>query len=85
MTLAEKAQLDEHVQAIAKILYADADKSQNDGYLRRVKSMLGHLPLSSNPYPKAPNQTNLPPLTVLLTSVLASCAFSGDHTSYVAP
>jgi hypothetical protein len=28
MSPAEKAQLDEHVQAIAKILYADADKSQ---------------------------------------------------------
>ena len=28
MTPAEKAQLDEHIQAIAKILYADADKSQ---------------------------------------------------------
>jgi hypothetical protein len=28
MTPAEKAQLDEHVQAIAKLLYADADKSQ---------------------------------------------------------
>jgi hypothetical protein len=28
MTPAEKAQIDEHVQAIAKILYADADKSQ---------------------------------------------------------
>ena len=28
MTPAEKVQLDEHVQAIAKILYADADKSQ---------------------------------------------------------
>ncbi len=26
MTPAEKAQIDEHVQAIAKILYADADK-----------------------------------------------------------
>jgi hypothetical protein len=28
MTPAEKAQIDAHVQAIAKILYADADKSQ---------------------------------------------------------
>lgn len=28
MTPAEKAQLDEHVQAIAKLLYADADKSK---------------------------------------------------------
>jgi hypothetical protein len=28
MTPAEKVQLDEHVQAIAKILYADANKSQ---------------------------------------------------------
>jgi hypothetical protein len=28
MTPAEKVQLDEHVQAIARILYADADKSQ---------------------------------------------------------
>lgn len=28
MTPAEKVKLDEHVQAIAKILYADADKSQ---------------------------------------------------------
>jgi hypothetical protein len=28
MSPSEKAQLDEHVQAIAKILYADADKSQ---------------------------------------------------------
>jgi hypothetical protein len=28
MTPAEKAQLDAHVQAIAKLLYADADKSQ---------------------------------------------------------
>lgn len=28
MNPAEKVQLDEHVQAIAKILYADADKSQ---------------------------------------------------------
>jgi hypothetical protein len=79
MTPAEKAQIDEHVQAIAKILYADADKSQmtnlgqieagiraqlqehvspqlvffiteitvtNDGYIRTIKSILGHLPLS---------------------------------------
>ena len=28
MTPEEKARLDEHVQAIAKILYADADKSR---------------------------------------------------------
>jgi transcription initiation factor TFIIIB Brf1 subunit/transcription initiation factor TFIIB len=28
MTPAEKVQLDKHVQAIAKILYADADKNQ---------------------------------------------------------
>jgi hypothetical protein len=28
MTPTEKVQLDKHVQAIAKILYADADKSQ---------------------------------------------------------
>lgn len=28
MTPTEKAQIDAHVQAIAKILYADADKSQ---------------------------------------------------------
>jgi hypothetical protein len=28
MTPAEKAQLNAHVQAIAKLLYADADKSQ---------------------------------------------------------
>ena len=28
MTPEEKADLDQHVQAIAKILYADADKSQ---------------------------------------------------------
>jgi hypothetical protein len=28
MTPAEKAQLDAHVQAIAKLLYADANKSQ---------------------------------------------------------
>ena len=28
MTPKEKADLDQHVQAIAKILYADADKSQ---------------------------------------------------------
>ena len=28
MTPAEKAQIDVHVQAIAKILYGDADKSQ---------------------------------------------------------
>ncbi len=28
MTPAAKAQIDEHVQAIAKILYADADKSR---------------------------------------------------------
>jgi hypothetical protein len=28
MTPAEKAQLDEHVQAIAKLLYADADKGK---------------------------------------------------------
>lgn len=28
MTPAEKVKLDEHVQAIAKLLYADADKSQ---------------------------------------------------------
>jgi hypothetical protein len=28
MTPIEKAQIDAHVQAIAKILYADADKSQ---------------------------------------------------------
>jgi hypothetical protein len=28
MTPAEKVKLDEHVQAIAKILYADADNSQ---------------------------------------------------------
>ena len=28
MTPGEKEQLDEHVQAIAKILYAEADKSQ---------------------------------------------------------
>jgi hypothetical protein len=28
MNPAEKVKLDEHVQAIAKILYADADKSQ---------------------------------------------------------
>ena len=28
MTPEEKANLDQHVQAIAKILYADADKSQ---------------------------------------------------------
>jgi hypothetical protein len=28
MTPAEKTQLDEHVQAIARLLYADADKSQ---------------------------------------------------------
>jgi hypothetical protein len=28
MTPEEKAELDQHVQAIAKILYADADKSQ---------------------------------------------------------
>jgi len=31
MTPAKKAQLDAHVQAIAKILYADADKSQTIG------------------------------------------------------
>ena len=28
MTLEEKIALDQHIQAIAKILYADADKSQ---------------------------------------------------------
>ncbi len=28
MTPTDKVQLDEHVQAIAKILYADVDKSQ---------------------------------------------------------
>ena len=36
MTPAEKAQLDEQVQAIAKILYADADKGQTIGSSQQV-------------------------------------------------
>jgi len=36
MTPAKKAQLDEQVQAIAKILYADADKGQTIGSSQQV-------------------------------------------------